>query len=109
MILAFRRKVIIKVRQPLSKIMIPLLNNELKDKFEAIKDLVFNEVNVKDVEYISDTSGILVKKIKPNFKTLGPKYGKQMKEISIAVNKMSQEDIIQQQLLRCLLSLKLYT
>ena len=95
MILALRRKVNIKVRQPLSKIMIPLLDNELKDKFEAIKDLVFNEVNVKDVEYISDTSGILVKKIKPNFKTLGPKYGKQMKEISIAVNKMSQEDIIQ--------------
>nr|MDA3780611.1 isoleucine--tRNA ligase [Bacteroidales bacterium] len=94
MILALRRKVSIKVRQPLSKIMIPLLNNELRDKFDAIKDLVFNEVNVKDVEYISDTSGVLVKKIKPNFKTLGPKYGKQMKEISKAVNQMSQEDII---------------
>ncbi len=94
MILALRRKVSIKVRQPLSKIMIPILNNEFKEKFEAIKDLVFNEVNVKDVEYISDTSGILVKKIKPNFKTLGPKYGKQMKEISKAVNQMSQEDII---------------
>jgi len=94
MILALRRKVSIKVRQPLSKIMIPILNNEFKEKFEAIKDLVFNEVNVKDVDYISDTSGILVKKIKPNFKTLGPKYGKQMKEISKAVNQMSQEDII---------------
>ncbi|MEA3316829.1 MAG: isoleucine--tRNA ligase, partial [Bacteroidota bacterium] len=94
MILALRRKVSIKVRQPLSKIMIPILNKEFESKFDAIKDLVFNEVNVKDVEYISDTSGVLVKKIKPNFKTLGPKYGKQMKEISKAVNQLTQDDII---------------
>ena len=93
MILALRRKVNIKVRQPLSKIMIPLLDASLKDKFEAVRNLVLTEVNVKDVEYITDTTGILVKKIKPNFKALGPKYGKLMKHISQAVAKMSQEDI----------------
>jgi len=95
MILALRRKVNIKVRQPLSKIMIPLLDASLKDKFEAVRNLVLSEVNVKDVEYITDTTGILVKKIKPNFKTLGPKYGKLMKHISKAVAQMSQEDIAQ--------------
>ncbi|HSH52109.1 MAG TPA: DUF5915 domain-containing protein, partial [Bacteroidales bacterium] len=95
MILALRRKVNIKVRQPLSKIMIPLLDASLKDKFEAVKDLVLTEVNVKKVEYITDTTGILVKKIKPNFKVLGPKYGKLMKHISKAVDQMSQEDIAQ--------------
>ncbi|MFP4025360.1 MAG: isoleucine--tRNA ligase [Thiohalospira sp.] len=93
MVLALRRKVNIKVRQPLSKIMIPLLDASFKDKFEAVRNLVLSEVNVKDVEYITDTTGILVKKIKPNFKTLGPKYGKLMKHISQAVAKMSQEDI----------------
>ncbi|MDY6799979.1 MAG: isoleucine--tRNA ligase [Bacteroidota bacterium] len=95
MILALRRKVNIKVRQPLSKIMIPLLDASLKDKFEAVRNLVLSEVNVKEVEYITDTKGILVKKIKPNFKTLGPKYGKLMKHISKAIAQMSQEDIAQ--------------
>jgi len=93
MILALRRKVNIKVRQPLSKIMIPLLDASLKDKFEAVKNLVLSEVNVKEVEYITDTTGILVKNIKPNFKTLGPRYGKLMKHISKAVAQMAQEDI----------------
>jgi isoleucyl-tRNA synthetase len=95
MILALRRKVNIKVRQPLSKMMIPLLDASLKDKFEAVRNLVLSEVNVKDVEYITDTTGILVKKIKPNFKTLGPKYGKLMKNISKSVAQLSQEDIAQ--------------
>ncbi|MGC9374192.1 MAG: isoleucine--tRNA ligase [Bacteroidales bacterium] len=93
MILALRRKVNIKVRQPLSKIMIPLLDASLKDKFEAVRNLVLSEVNVKEVEYITDTTGILVKNIKPNFKALGPKYGKLMKPISKAVAQMTQEDI----------------
>ena len=94
MVLALRRKVNIKVRQPLSKLMIPILDKSLKDKFEAVRNLVLTEVNVKDVEYITDTTGVLVKKIKPNFKTLGPKYGKLMKQISGAVAQMSQEDIV---------------
>ncbi len=94
MILALRRKVSIKVRQPLSKIMIPVLDKTLQSKFEAVRNLVLAEVNVKDVEYITDTTGVLVKKIKPNFKTLGPKHGKLMKQISQAVAQMSQEDIM---------------
>ncbi len=94
MVLALRRKVNTKVRQPLSKLMIPILDRSLKDKFEAVRNLVLAEVNVKDVEYITDTTGVLVKKIKPNFKTLGPKYGKLMKQISVAVAQLSQEDIV---------------
>jgi isoleucyl-tRNA synthetase len=94
MILALRRKVSIKVRQPLSKIMIPILDKSLQGKFEAVRNLVLGEVNVKNVEYITDTTGVLVKKIKPNFKTLGPKYGKLMKQISVSVAQMSQEDIV---------------
>ncbi len=93
MILALRRKVNIKVRQPLAKILIPLLDNDLKNQFELIKNLVLGEVNVKDVEYIHDTKGLIVKKIKPNFKTLGKKYGKQMKEISAAFAGFGQEEI----------------
>ncbi len=94
MVLALRRKVSIKVRQPLNKLMIPILDRSLQSKFEAVRNLVLAEVNVKEVEYITDTTGVLVKKIKPNFKTLGPKYGKLMKQISGAVAQMSQEDIV---------------
>jgi len=93
MILALRRKVNIKVRQPLAKILIPVLDNDLKNQFELIKNLVLGEVNVKEVEYILDTKGLIVKKIKPNFKTLGKKYGKQMKEISAAFATFGQEEI----------------
>jgi isoleucyl-tRNA synthetase len=93
MILGLRRKVSIKVRQPLAKIMIPLPDKNFKKKFEAVKDLVLTEVNVKEAEYIDDTSSILVKKIKPNFKTLGPRYGKLMKEISNAISGLSQQEI----------------
>ena len=93
MILGLRRKVSIKVRQPLAKIMIPVPDKAFKAKFEAVKDLVLTEVNVKDVEYIDDTASILVKKIKPNFKTLGPRYGKLMKEISNAVSGLNQKEI----------------
>jgi isoleucyl-tRNA synthetase len=93
MILGLRRKVSIKVRQPLAKVMIPLSDKSFKKKFEAVKDLVLTEVNVKEVEYIDDTSSILVKKIKPDFRMLGPKYGRLMKEISAAVTGLSQQDI----------------
>ncbi|TAJ11249.1 isoleucine--tRNA ligase [Marinilabiliaceae bacterium JC017] len=93
MVLGLRRKVNIKVRQPLNKIMIPVLDDSFERQVDAIKTLVLTEVNVKELEYLKDTSGVLVKKIKPNFKTLGPKYGKMMKAISGAINSMVQEDI----------------
>lgn len=93
MILALRRKVNIKVRQPLAKILVPVLDNRLKEQFELIKSIVLGEVNVKEVEYIHDTKGLITKKIKPNFKTLGKRYGKQMKEISAAFGTFDQEMI----------------
>jgi len=73
--------------------MVPVTEKGFREKFEAVKDLILAEVNVKDVEYIDDTSSILVKRVKPDFKTLGPRYGKMMKEISKAVASMSQKDI----------------
>jgi isoleucyl-tRNA synthetase len=93
MVLGLRRKVNIKVRQPLNKMMLPVFDPGFREQVEAVKMLVLNEVNVKEVEYITDTSGILVKRIKPNFKTLGPRYGKLMKEISGAINTLGQEEI----------------
>ncbi|MFC2089720.1 isoleucine--tRNA ligase [Bacteroidota bacterium] len=93
MILGLRRKVNIKVRQPLNKIMIPVLSADFKKKLDAVKDLILSEVNVKSIEYLTETEGILVKKIKPDFKRLGPKYGKMMKQLSAAIGNMSQSDI----------------
>ena len=93
MVLGLRRKVNIRVRQPLSKIMIPILDDGLQSQIEAVQRLILNEVNVKEIKYISDTGGILVKKIKPNFKTLGPKYSKLMKDISAIITGFSQQDI----------------
>lgn len=93
MVLALRRKVSIKVRQPLQRIMIPILDNDMAEKIDAVKNLILTEVNVKELEYISDTTGILIKKVKPNFKTLGPRYGKQMKGITAAIAAFSQHDI----------------
>ena len=93
MVLGLRRKVNIKVRQPLNKLMIPVLDNGFQEKIEAVKDLILTEINVKDIEFLRDTSGILVKRIKPNFKSLGPRFGKLMKTIAAEVQKMSQEDI----------------
>ena len=93
MILGLRRKVNIKVRQPLNKIMLPVPDNSFREQVERVKSLVLNEVNVKEIEYISDTAGILVKRIKPNFKTLGPRFGKLMKEIGAVINAMEQEQI----------------
>ncbi len=93
MVLALRRKVNIKVRQPLSKLVIPVISDKVKEQLERVKTLLLNEVNVKEAEFIHDTAGIITKKIKPNFKTLGKRYGKQMKEIAAAFPQMSQETI----------------
>jgi isoleucyl-tRNA synthetase len=93
MILALRRKEKLKVRQPLAKIMVPVLNPEFKAHFEAVKNIILSEVNVKEVEYITDSEGIIKKKIKANFKTLGPKYGKLMKQISGEIAAFSQHNI----------------
>ncbi len=93
MILGLRRKVNIKVRQPLNKMMLPVSNSGFQEQVEDVKLLVLNEVNVKEIEYITDTAGILVKRIKPNFKTLGPRFGKLMKEVSGAINGLDQEQI----------------
>ncbi|MCQ2141800.1 MAG: isoleucine--tRNA ligase [Bacteroidales bacterium] len=93
MVLALRRKVNIKVRQPLSKLIIPVLSDTVKVQLEKVKDLLLGEVNVKEAEFISDTTGIITKKIKPNFKTLGKVYGKQMKEIAAAFGTFSQQTI----------------
>jgi isoleucyl-tRNA synthetase len=93
MVLGLRRKVNIKVRQPLNKVLIPVLNNGFQQKVEAVENLILTEINVKNLEYLTDTSEILVKKIKPNFKSLGPRFGKLMKPITAAVNQMTHEDI----------------
>jgi len=93
MILALRRKKKLKVRQPLAKIMVPVLSPHFRKQFDDVKNIVLTEVNVKDVEYLEDSSSFIKKKIKPDFKTLGPKYGKLMKHISAALAGFSQTDI----------------
>ena len=93
MVLALRKKVNIKVRQPLAKIIIPVLDPKIQEQLEKVKNLVLNEINVKEVEFITNTEGLITKKIKPNFKTLGKKYGKMMKDIAAAFAQFSQSDI----------------
>ena len=93
MVLALRRKVNIKVRQPLQCIMIPVVDEIQKRHIEAVKDLIMSEVNVKEIHFEEGASGILVKKVKCDFKKLGPKFGKQMKAVAAAVAEMSQEAI----------------
>ena len=93
MVLALRRKVNIKVRQPLQCIMIPVVDEKQRSQIETVKTLIMNEVNVKEVKFVDSTAGILVKKVKCDFKKLGPKFGKQMKVVATAVSNMSQEDI----------------
>ncbi|KAA6311325.1 Isoleucine--tRNA ligase, partial [termite gut metagenome] len=94
MVLALRRKVNIKVRQPLQRIMIPVINDEQRKHIEAVNNLIISEVNVKEVNFVDGgTAGILVKKVKCDFKKLGPKFGKQMKAVAKAVEEMSQEAI----------------
>ena len=93
MVLALRRKVNIKVRQPLHVLMVPVLDEHQKESIEAVKQLILNEVNVKDMKFVDNTAGILVKRIKPDFKKLGPRYGKIMKALAAAIQQMSQDDI----------------
>ena len=95
LVLSLRKKESIKVRQPLQKIMIPIANDTERAEIEAVANLIKHEVNVKEIELLEDASGILVKQIKPNFKTLGPKFGKDMKAIATAVQEFGQEEIAQ--------------
>jgi isoleucyl-tRNA synthetase len=92
MVLALRRKVNIKVRQPLQKIMIPAVDVQQKNHIEAVKDLIMNEVNVKELNFV-EGAGILVKKVKCNFRTMGKKFGKLMKGVAAQMNELSQEQI----------------
>lgn len=93
MVLALRRKVNIKVRQPLTALMVPVLDEKQKEEIEAVKGLILNEVNVKELNFVDNTAGILVKRIKPDFKKLGPRYGKIMKQLAAAIAAMEQNDI----------------
>ena len=93
MVLALRRKVNIKVRQPLGKILIPVLDPAMGRHIEAVRPLIMNEVNVKRIELVAETAGLITKRIKPNFKTLGPKYGKYMKQIAALTAAFTQEQI----------------
>ncbi|MFK8275506.1 isoleucine--tRNA ligase [Capnocytophaga cynodegmi] len=93
LVLSLRKKEMIKVRQPLQKIMIPVSNEVEKREIEAVADLIKSEVNVKEIELLEDASGILVKQIKPNFKTLGPRFGKDMKLVVAQIQDFTQEDI----------------
>ena len=94
MVLSLRKKTNIRVRQPLNKIMIPLINGKFKSKIEGVKQLILSEVNVKDLEFMKDES-ILIKSIKPNFKALGPRYGNRMKSIAASLAQFSKDQIIQ--------------
>ena len=93
MVLALRRKVNIKVRQPLQKIIIPVLDKAMAAHIESVRQLIMGEVNVKDIELITDTTGIITKRIKPNFKTLGAKCGKYMKQVAALIASFTQEQI----------------
>ena len=93
MVLALRRRVNIKVRQPLQCIMIPVVDEEQRAHIEAVKALIMNEVNVKEIKFVDGAAGVLVKKVKCDFKKMGPKFGKQMKAVAAAVTALSQEAI----------------
>ena len=94
MVLDLRSKVNIKVRQPLQTIMVPVMDAHQQESIEAVKNLILNEVNVKELKFVDNAAGILVKRIKPDFKKLGPRYGKIMKSLAAAIQSMSQEDIL---------------
>ncbi len=94
MVLALRRKKNLKVRQPLTSIMIPVTDDAQRTAIEAVSDLITSEVNVKGIKFVGNDEGILVKKVKPDFKKLGPKYGKIMKALAAQLTTMSQADIL---------------
>jgi len=93
LVLSLRKKVGINVRQPLSRILLPILDKNFKHQIEQVKDLILSETNIKGIDYITDTSGFVKKKIKPNFKVLGAKVGKDMKAVAEAIGKLTQDDI----------------
>ena len=93
LVLSLRKKVGINVRQPLSKILLPILDKNFKHQVELVKELILSETNIKSIEYITDTAGFIKKKIKPNFKALGAKVGKDMKIVAEAIGNLSQDDI----------------
>jgi len=93
MVLSLRRKEKLKVRQPLAKIMIPILNEKFKQQLEAVEGIILAEINVKEIEYLTQTSGVIKKKIKPDFKALGPKFGKNMKQVAAAISQLNQDEI----------------
>ncbi|WP_129716011.1 isoleucine--tRNA ligase [Pedobacter sp. SYP-B3415] len=93
MVLSLRKKTSLNVRQPLAKILVPVLDAEFQDKVELVKELILSETNVKEIEYITDTAGFIKKKVKPNFKALGPKVGKDMKSVAAAISSLTQEEL----------------
>jgi isoleucyl-tRNA synthetase len=93
LVLSLRQREKIKVRQPLQKIMIPVLDAEAREEIKAVSDLIKSEVNVKEIELIDQDSGILVKQIKPDFKKLGPRFGKDMKAVAAAIEQLDQDQI----------------
>jgi isoleucyl-tRNA synthetase len=93
LVLSLRKKVNIKVRQPLTRILIPVLEARLKEQIIKVEELIKNEVNIKSIEYLNDTEGFITKKLKPNFKTLGARMGAKMKSVAAAIGQMSQPDI----------------
>ena len=93
MVLSLRKKEQIKVRQPLQRIMVPVLDKDFTRRIEDVKEIILSEVNIKDIELLEDTAGIIIKKIKPNFKTIGKKYGKQMKAITELAKNWTNADI----------------
>ncbi len=93
MVLSLRKKEMIRVRQPLQRIMIPVLDDQDKIDIQAVSNLISSEVNIKEIELINDASGILIKNVKPNFKVLGPKFGKNMRFVSTAIQNLTDVDI----------------
>ena len=93
LVLSLRKRENLKVRQPLSRMLIPVMYAGMQEQVEQVSDLIRTEVNVKTIEFITDTAGVVTKKIKPNFKALGPKYPQQMKAIAAAVQQFTQDDI----------------
>ncbi|MDA3929279.1 MAG: isoleucine--tRNA ligase [Prolixibacteraceae bacterium] len=93
MVLGLRRKEKLKVRQPLTKIMIPILNDNFHKQLKAVEGIILSEINVKEIDYITETTGVIKKKIKANFKTLGPKFGKIMKQVAGAISQLTQDEI----------------
>ncbi|MBD3637771.1 MAG: isoleucine--tRNA ligase [Crocinitomicaceae bacterium] len=93
MVLSLRKREQIKVRQPLQKIMVPVLDKDFARRLEDVKDIILSEVNIKEIELLEDTEGVINKKIKPNFKTIGPKYGKQMKQIAAMIGQWGAKEI----------------